>query len=598
MTIAPLRKVTLCGAQYEKTAILEALQALGCMHLIALRPPPAEIEDIAPADAAAAKKALRFLTVVPNRRRQIVRDPGFDVGRFVETVSALMQRLREAGDHRDFLENRIAEVAPWGDMVFPPLDRLKGRRLWFYRLPLRHLKTLKDCAYPWQIVGRDNRFAYLVLIAPDEPPDNVLPVPRTHVGAKPLSALKEELEDVEIALEELRAQRHGMTRYIYLLSVNLAEADNRASLAHAEQQTRDDGRIVALQGWVPEDALSAVEAIAEKQGLACLVEAPMPDDEPPTLIEQPEGMAAGRDLTLFYQVPDYRSWDPTIILVASFCVFFAMIVADAGYGVLLLLLLVFNWRRLGRSSTARAYRRLGVAIALCTIVYGVLVGSYFGAAPPPGSRLAAMKLLSVQDFPTMMRIAVTVGALHVCLANAMIAYAHRGRRSAVAHVAWIAVIVGALALWLADLTGPAARTGYGLIAAGFGTILLFSSDRAVKRPRDWLLRLFDGVRSLPRAMNAFSDVLSYLRLFALGLASASLAVTFNDLATSAYRSLPGLGVLAAALILLFGHALNLGLGIMSGVVHGLRLNFIEFFNWGLPKEGTAFRRFARKEVQP
>ena len=598
MTIAPLRKITLCGVQHEKTSILGRLQALGCMHLIALRPPPAEVEDIAPVHAEAARKALRFLTVVPEPRRQIVRDPGFDVSRFVEGVSDLMQRLRAAGDRRDFLEHRIAAVAPWGDIAFPPLERLKDNRLWFYELPLRHLNRLKDCPYPWQIVRRDSGFAYLVLIAPEEPPDDVLPVPRTHVGAKPLSALEEELDDVEIALEELRAQRHGMTRYIYLLSANMAEAENRASLAHAEQQTHDDGRVVAVQGWVPEDALPAIETLAETKALACLIEAPALEDEPPTLIEQPENMAAGRDLTLFYQVPDYRSWDPTLILVGSFCVFFAMIVADAGYGVLLLLLLLFNWRRLGTGSTVRAYRRLGLAIAACTIVYGVLAGSYFGAAPPQASLFASMHVISVYDFDTMMRVAVIIGALHVCTANAMIAYAHRRQRSGLASLGWIGVILGALTLWLGDMTGPAARTGYGLIAAGFAFVLLFSSDRAVERPRDWLLRLFDGVRSLPRAVNAFSDVLSYLRLFALGLASASLAATFNELAASAHRSLSGLGLLAAALILLLGHSLNLGLGIMSGVVHGLRLNFIEFFNWGLPKEGTAFRRFARKEVQP
>jgi V/A-type H+-transporting ATPase subunit I len=89
-----------------------------------------------------------------------------------------------------------------------------------------------------------------------------------------------------------------------------------------------------------------------------------------------------------------------------------------------------------------------------------------------------------------------------------------------------------------------------------------------------------------------------MRLFALGLASASLAGTFNGLASSVHNELPGLGLLAAILILVIGHGLNLGLSLMSGVVHGLRLNFIEFYKWGLPEEGTPFRKFARKEVQP
>ena len=93
------------------------------------------------------------------------------------------------------------------------------------------------------------------------------------------------------------------------------------------------------------------------------------------------------------------------------------------------------------------------------------------------------------------------------------------------------------------------------------------------------------------------DHLLYLRLFALGLASASLVVTFNTLATQVIDALPGIGLLFGLLILVVGHILNLGLSIMSGVVHGLRLNFIEFYNWGLSEEGYPFKAFERKEVR-
>ena len=92
-------------------------------------------------------------------------------------------------------------------------------------------------------------------------------------------------------------------------------------------------------------------------------------------------------------------------------------------------------------------------------------------------------------------------------------------------------------------------------------------------------------------------MLSYLRLFALGLASASLAITFNQLATDVAAAAPGLGLLFKILILTLGHTLNLALAIISGVVHGLRLNFIEFFNWGMDEEGYPFRPFHKKEAE-
>src|SRR5690606_24482179 len=110
-----------------------------------------------------------------------------------------------------------------------------------------------------------------------------------------------------------------------------------------------------------------------------------------------------------------------------------------------------------------------------------------------------------------------------------------------------------------------------------------------------VLRFLEGLRAVTNITSIFGDVLSYLRLFALGLASASLALTFNDLANNAFASQSGLGLLGGLLILLLGHTLNFALTIVSGVVHGLRLNFIEFYKWALYGEGYPFRAFKKQE---
>lgn len=598
MSIARLKKITLLAALGEKQAILEGLQGLGCMHLTPLRTPPADREKEASPRAEAAYAALRFLKDVARKRRPVLRDPEFDVDRLVERTLDLKQRLRAATDRRDFLVQRIAAIEPWGDLEFPPHETLAGYRLWFYVLPLRHRYFLQSVELPWQIVREDRRFAFAVLIAKEEPPSDLLPVPRTHVGALPLAELKAQLEDVEVELEDLTAERHALTRFIYLLSLNLAEADNRASLSFAAQQTRDDDAIVAVQGWVPVDAVGLVEGYAQESGLACLIEDPGPDDSPPTLIEQPQRMQAGVDLSNFYQVPAYRSWDPSVLLFASFSLFFAMILADAGYGMVLLGGLLAFWRKLGRSAERRAYRLLGLSLCACAILYGAVVGSYFGITPDSGSTLAEIHLVDLDDFETMMRLSIIIGVIHIGLANAMLAYARRRQTVALSNLGWIGACTGGMTLWLSQDGGGWRTASLALLAVSAIAIVLFSSQRPVHRTRDRIWRLTDGLMSLKGAMNAFADILSYLRLFALGLASASLAMTFNELAQGALESLPGLGLLAALLILIVGHALNLGLSLISGIVHGLRLNFIEFFNWGFPEEGTAFRRFARKEVVP
>ena len=144
------------------------------------------------------------------------------------------------------------------------------------------------------------------------------------------------------------------------------------------------------------------------------------------------------------------------------------------------------------------------------------------------------------------------------------------------------------------------RQGEGktLLVGGLVSVLLFTSQRPFfsLSIKNHAMRLLEGLQGLTGVSGLFGDVLSYLRLFALGLSGAKLSATFNGLAASAWDA-AGFGVIGAILIILLGHTLNLVLCIMSGVVHGLRLNCIEFFKWGLPEEGYPFRTFAKKATQ-
>ena len=150
-----------------------------------------------------------------------------------------------------------------------------------------------------------------------------------------------------------------------------------------------------------------------------------------------------------------------------------------------------------------------------------------------------------------------------------------------------------LGIWHGDIIGTVLLVG-GLIA-----VLLFSSARPWRSLsiKNHAMRVLDGLQGLTNVSSLFGDALSYLRLFALGLASAKLSETFNGLGAAAWDN-AGFGVIAAIAIVILGHTLNLLLSIMSGVVHGLRLNCIEFFKWSLPDEGYSFTAFAKKAKQP
>ncbi|MEM7614066.1 MAG: V-type ATP synthase subunit I, partial [Pseudomonadota bacterium] len=217
MSVAPVKKLSLVGRKADRDCALARLQDLGVMHLLPVSPVETHPEKVVGRAAEDAYRALRFLSVVPNPRRQVRRDPTFDVHAFVQEILKLRDDLRQARDKRDFLANRIATLRPWGDFSFPPKEAMGDLRLWFYKLPLKQRESLRGVDLPWQIVGQDHKFAYVVILATTEPPADILPVPRQRTGAKPIAILEIALDETEILIESLQATRMAQTRFLTLL---------------------------------------------------------------------------------------------------------------------------------------------------------------------------------------------------------------------------------------------------------------------------------------------------------------------------------------------------------------------------------------------
>jgi V/A-type H+-transporting ATPase subunit I len=416
---------------------------------------------------------------------------------------------------------------------------------------------------------------------------------------RPLSELQDRLNSVEEELEELHLRREGLTRWCDLLKHDLDRADDKAAREYAEQLVLNHDRVLALQGWVPRNQRESLERFARENGLATTIQPPAPGEEPPTLLHNPERVAGGEYCVTFYKTPGYWTWDPSTVVFFSFALFFAMILADAGYALLLGLLLAWKWRKMGATVGARRGRNLILALVVFSFVYGVLACSYFGTSPPG---LENLRVFNVEDQAVMMPLSIVIGIMHISLANFITAWRLRGRAQAFSSLGWIAVMAGGMLAGMGSLATTDEElgqrwitAGIGVLVAGFVAVFLFSSDRPFLSfsIKNHVLRIVDGVKGLTRFTSLFGDVLSYLRLFALGLSSAQLASTFNELGGAAWNR-AGFGVLMAILIIVVGHTMNLLLSLMSAVVHGLRLNVMEFFNWSLPDEGYLFTAFAKK----
>ena len=599
MAIIPVSKVTLYGISDQKEAVLDGLQGLGCTHLVNLAPGRGETRP-SRGFSVEAHQALQYLHACPTKRRQ-ARDPrGFDFAAVEREALEIRGREQELQDECDSALKAIETVRPWGDFQLPAEEGPSALRFWFYVVPHRRMEAVRESGLVWQAVARDERFDYVVAIHPEKPQN--MPVAPENLDPRSLSQLTDRFREIELERETLQWHRVELTRWCSLFRQAMVEADDQAVLEHAGRQTLDGSGVFAVQGWAPHRVVARIEEFAESRGLALSVEAPGPEDDPPTLLDNPELLAGGQSTVTFYMTPGYHTWDPSVVVFFSFAVFFAMIFSDAGYGAMLGIVLLLTWRKLGRTRSSMRLRNLFLAMVLASIGYGVMVGSYFGTSPAEGTILDSWNVLDSKDQGGMMLFTIIVGAVHLILANLVTAWRLRQSPRFLAPAGWAAMILGGLMAGLTkvpeDPLGPPLPVGIALLVGGAGAVLFFSSNRAfsVRSLGDLVWRLLDGLKSLANISKAFGDVLSYLRLFALGLASTVLAATFNDIARPMLES-RGIYLLAAILILVVGHGLNFVLAVVGGVVHGLRLNYIEFFNWSLPDEGYPFQAFCKKASQ-
>jgi V/A-type H+/Na+-transporting ATPase subunit I len=579
MGIVALSKITWYGLIRDKENTLEKLQDLGCLHILPLS------RDIplreAPGASQQTQEALQFLLQTSSQRPQVRESKDFDAALMERKTLDLRDSAHRLRETRDALLERIAALKPWGDFTFLPLKQTGGLRFWFYIVPLQEMKEVYPRKGAWKVVSHDHRFCYVVIISKDEPEG--MPVARCRTGSESLSELKERLALTEVLLEEADEEKKDLTRWIELLLTSQYRLKNQALRSEVSTQTFNQDQLFALQAWAPKKNLKNLKHIALESHAALLELEPAAEEAVPTLLENKPIIAGGQNLVTFYMTPGYWMWDPSVIVFFSFSVFFAMILSDAGYAFILALFAVWKWKALSRNENSRHMRDLLTVILSFSIVWGIMVGSYLGMSPPSDSFLHRLKILDLNDSKTMMLLSVSIGVFHIVLANLI--EARRVWKSGKAGVplGWAAIILGGMMLWL-KVSVP----GIVFMSAGALMLLCFSSSDA-----NIFKRLLAGIFQFARFNSAFGDILSYLRLFALGLASASLAITFNQLARQVQEALPGFGIIPAALIFVFGHILNLVLSLMSAVVHGLRLNVIEFFNWSMYEEGKPFRPFAQ-----
>jgi V/A-type H+-transporting ATPase subunit I len=291
-------------------------------------------------------------------------------------------------------------------------------------------------------------------------------------------------------------------------------------------------------------------------------------------------------------IPGYHEVDISALFLIFFSVFFAMLVGDAGYGALFVLLTVFGKLKF-RKAPQEVFNLLLIT-GVCTIVWGVLTGSYFGLSdiPAPLKQLRLGWLTGPEADKNIMLLCFMLGTVHLTIAHAWNAFRIINTWQVLAQIGWIGstwtMFFTARSLVLGAPFPPVMQW---VLAVSIVLIVLFMNP-VQKVKSEW----FNYVILPLNVVSNFVDVVSYVRLFAVGAASFSVASAFNQM-TSAIGFSNVLGGAGAALIIFFGHTLNILLSVMGVMVHGMRLNTLEFSgHLGMQWTGVPFAPFSIKRA--
>ena len=598
--IVPMKKVTLLALGSDENSALTALRRLGVMQVELVKGRESgQTQQIAESHDAARRVliSLRKFKAGCEKCDNLPKEDGKrrSGAEVVAQASELLDSRDKAESELASVRQRLRHLAVWGDFDRNRIEELRAKGVYVYLCAGREAAVEAASALDSvdvQTVAVEEGRSFFVVVSTAEIEPGVLPEIRLGGEDNPPELRKREAELVT----DLQAVQDEIME----LLVSIPAVEHRAShlqgeldFSHVSDSLAAHGEVVSLNGFVPVPAVPELEEAAKKNGWGLLVEDPEPGDRVPTLRKSSKLVRVIEPLFQFLGIePGYNEIDVSAGVLIFFTIFYAMIVGDAGYGLVFLagtLLAAWKFRK---TPAAKAPVMLFGLLSAATIVWGVLTSNIFGRPNPEWLKWAAVPNLTdeaVKDSYTQL-VCFTLALLQLSLGRIWKALHEGTFRGWVGNTGWVFFLIGnyILTLRLLVFPGEFPKLMYGCYIAGF--VMVAACDV------DWrdVAQAFQFPFGI---INSFVDVLSYIRLFAVGLAGYYIASSFNDMGVSVFHLGPAWAtVLPAVMVILFGHVLNIALCLMSVMVHGVRLNTLEFSNHvGLTWAGSKFKPFANRK---
>ncbi|MCR5409328.1 MAG: ATPase V [Bacteroidales bacterium] len=513
-------------------------------------------------------------------------------GDIVRLAGGMLMRYAEDTDAIKNLNKERDAILVWGNYDPEILRQLQeaGVPVHFHCVSKKAFKPEWEQEYALSIVAEEKNRIWFVAAGDDDLPGE-LPKPQMSLEQKE-KEIREREAHYQHLMQRLASAKERIPELKELRSQTFEKLDLHLAGCAAVPAAEDT--LVTLVGYAPEECQESVTAALDASGVFYLKDAAQVEDNPPITFRNNKFVKMFETLTDMYGRPAYDGFDPTPFISVFFLLFFAFCMGDAGYGLILVLVGLL----LKKVPSFKDMAGLVVTLGIGTVVIGFFFHTFFSMdisqwevfAPIKGIFLPAQ----IAGNDATMVLALAVGILHICLAM-VVKTIHetrtKGFAASLGTWGWTLLVVGGVTVAAFALAGvlDAALTKWIVIVLGVVSalgIFVFNDPK-----RNKLANIGMGLWDTYNMITGLvGDVLSYIRLYALGLAGSMLGMAFNDMGVMILGDSPNIGKwIGFLLLIIFGHTLNIAMCALGAFVHPLRLNFLEFFkNAGYEANGRAY----------
>jgi len=599
--IAKMKKLTFLVYHKEYDAFLKSIRDLGVVHVATKAQGSAENAALQEsirlsARYTAAIKMLQGLNVQPAAAHT------GDAGKGTEALAEIedvQQQIQQVAHKLQAVEKELVQLEPWGDFDPKSVARLRdaGYQIDFYICSDKQFKEEWVDLYNATEINHVGSKLYFVTVMPKG--ENIdLEVETAKLPDCSLSDLHVRKENLAKQSEALQARLKDLAASV-VPDLQAAQAQVHSQIEFSKvvlnTDSLADNKLMLLQGWAPADCVSKIKDFLESKEVYYEVADPTPEDDVPILLDNKGFFRLFEPIMRLYMLPKYNELDLTPFFAPFFMLFFGLCLGDSGYG-LFMLLAVTVYRLVAKniSASMKPILTLVQLLGASTMVCGLLTGTCFGfnlydiQLPLFQSLKEAISL----DNQQMFNLSLILGGVQIIFGMILKAVNQTiqfGFKYAVATIGWLFILVSTAIAFAAPGFMPMGGTVH-MVFLAIGVLMAYLYNSPGKNVFVNIgLGLWD---SYNMATGLLGDVLSYVRLFALGLSGGILASVFNSLAVGMSPDNVIAGPIVMVLIFVIGHAINMFMNVLGAMVHPMRLTFVEFFkNSGYEGGGKEYKPF-------